>query len=352
MKTGTSRLLFLFAALLAAPDRAVGEEAHFWLSTNGSATAGPAAPAIRLAVGDTRTLHIWGRPVPGKKLRNFSLNLRAFETGIDLVDGTFIVHNAIDTSTRRFEFVHDSTVEFPLESFSDGTELPDGIFGLLGLVFSPPYDSNGIRPDSIGIGPACHPRDVRCVTAGDGEPAWLIASVDIAGAAPAKSSIPLHLQIGNQGMRHFVPLSGDYDEGGSVGAADYDVWQSSFCPLGCPGGLLADGNGNQVVDAADYTVYRDNFGTAGGGLEPAELTDVTFGAGDLIVYNAAPGPFDPSCVEVQTNCTWFEDAADATIFVSGPVIIGNLVPEPNVFAVLWGLVFLVFKRPHQNKSFH
>lgn len=54
-----------------------------------------------------------------------------------------------------------------------------------------------------------------------------------------------------------ITLLGDYNGNGQVDAADYTVWQDSFGSLF---NLAADGNGNGVVDAADYTVWQDNFG--------------------------------------------------------------------------------------------
>ncbi|MBB6428387.1 hypothetical protein HNQ40_000193 [Algisphaera agarilytica] len=55
-------------------------------------------------------------------------------------------------------------------------------------------------------------------------------------------------------------ISGDYNLNGTVDAADYTVWADSF---GSTTNLAADGNGNGVVDAADYTVWADNFGAGG-----------------------------------------------------------------------------------------
>jgi len=54
-----------------------------------------------------------------------------------------------------------------------------------------------------------------------------------------------------------ITLAGDYNGNGVVDAADYTVWQDNF---GSMTSLDADGNGNGVVDAADYTVWQDNFG--------------------------------------------------------------------------------------------
>ena len=52
-------------------------------------------------------------------------------------------------------------------------------------------------------------------------------------------------------------LVGDYNENGSVDAPDYNVWRDTF---GSDTELAADGNLNGVVDAPDYNVWRDNFG--------------------------------------------------------------------------------------------
>jgi hypothetical protein len=57
---------------------------------------------------------------------------------------------------------------------------------------------------------------------------------------------------------------GDYDRNLMVNADDYTAWRNSFGLTGAD--LAADGNGDASVDAADYVVWRDNFvGVAGGG---------------------------------------------------------------------------------------
>ncbi|MEZ6101053.1 MAG: esterase-like activity of phytase family protein [Pirellulaceae bacterium] len=53
------------------------------------------------------------------------------------------------------------------------------------------------------------------------------------------------------------PRCGDYNCNGAVDAADYTVWKDHF---GSQDFLAADGNGNRIVDAADYTVWKDGFG--------------------------------------------------------------------------------------------
>ncbi|MBB6429841.1 PEP-CTERM sorting domain-containing protein [Algisphaera agarilytica] len=81
-------------------------------------------------------------------------------------------------------------------------------------------------------------------------------------------------------------LAGDYNGNGIVDAADYTVWQDSF---GSTTNLAADGNGNGVIDAADYTVWQDNFGAGNAsalGLlpipEPGTLALMTLGVSVLM----------------------------------------------------------------------
>jgi cytochrome c peroxidase len=55
----------------------------------------------------------------------------------------------------------------------------------------------------------------------------------------------------------FATLAGDYNGDGVVDAKDYDVWRQNF---GDTTSLVADGNGDGVVNAADYVVWRGNLG--------------------------------------------------------------------------------------------
>jgi hypothetical protein len=64
----------------------------------------------------------------------------------------------------------------------------------------------------------------------------------------------------------FVQLPGDFDGNGVVDAGDYSVWKQDF-------GLSsswADGNLDGTVDLGDYTLWRDNLG--------ASWEDLAFGA--------------------------------------------------------------------------
>ena len=54
-----------------------------------------------------------------------------------------------------------------------------------------------------------------------------------------------------------VSLVGDYNHDLVVDAMDYSVWRNAFGSVTSPS---ADGNFDGIVDASDYTVWRDHFG--------------------------------------------------------------------------------------------
>jgi glucose/arabinose dehydrogenase len=82
-----------------------------------------------------------------------------------------------------------------------------------------------------------------------------------------------------------VPLSGDFNHDRVVDAADYTVWRDSLDSTGYH--LAADANGDAKVDGADYDVWKSHFGeswgAAGSGAgtfavpEPAAAALVLFG---------------------------------------------------------------------------
>lgn len=58
-------------------------------------------------------------------------------------------------------------------------------------------------------------------------------------------------------IEYVAPIAGDYNGDGVVDAADYTVWRDSF---GSASNLVADGDGNGIVGQPDYLIWRDNFG--------------------------------------------------------------------------------------------
>lgn len=81
-------------------------------------------------------------------------------------------------------------------------------------------------------------------------------------------------------------LLGDYNGDNSVDTADYTVWRDTIGtspPLNFGG---ADGNGNGIIDQADYGVWRANFGRK---ITQVALIDATTGNGSFEDWTGATG---------------------------------------------------------------
>ena len=63
-------------------------------------------------------------------------------------------------------------------------------------------------------------------------------------------------------------LPGDYNGNGLVDAADYAVWRKTQ-GQGVTIGSGADGNRNGMIDAGDYGVWRSHFGQSASGAGAA-----------------------------------------------------------------------------------
>lgn len=58
-------------------------------------------------------------------------------------------------------------------------------------------------------------------------------------------------------------LEGDYNQNGIVDAADFTIWRNTL-GQNVSAGSGADGNRNAVIDLGDYTLWKNNFATAAG----------------------------------------------------------------------------------------
>jgi hypothetical protein len=94
-------------------------------------------------------------------------------------------------------------------------------------------------------------------------------------AAPAlPSGMQWDLDILPNAVVLSVVSTGDYNGNGIVDAADYVVWRNMLGQTGP--GLAADGNANGVVDNADYDFWRRRFGTmisTGGSTATASIPE-------------------------------------------------------------------------------
>ena len=83
-------------------------------------------------------------------------------------------------------------------------------------------------------------------------------------------------------------LLGDYNQNGVVDAADYTVWRDTQ-GLSVTLGTGADGNFDGVITGADFTVWRSHFGqSSGSGAYVAEsLRDSEMAVSERLPYHAA-----------------------------------------------------------------
>jgi hypothetical protein len=100
---------------------------------------------------------------------------------------------------------------------------------------------------------------------------------------PAASSFSLLVSSNSVILQAIsVGVPGDYNQDGIVDAADFTVWRDT---RGSTTNLIADGNGNNAIDAGDYTVWQQNFGQADAknSVDSAELVPEPASAIGLII---------------------------------------------------------------------
>ncbi len=312
----TGWLLVNFSPVLAAVDGA-----HFWFSTTSASSTGPDSVSLTMSVTEKQILYLWGRPTAGRQLRSMSLNVVASD-GIDLIDGTFAIHNIIDGSTDRFEHLNDSSSPIVLNSEYSKAQVGMGSAdSLLGWNAFTVFPSTTIR----GVGPRCSEGESGCVMAADGEPAWLLGQLQIE-AVTGGTSADLYLQIGDRGMNEVTLAYGDYDFDSEVDTDDFTIWSDSY---GSATLLAADGSGDGMVDAADYTVWRDHVG------DPSVLgtsldTDVRFGADP----GAGAEPLHNASTDRGINLAGDDPEVSITILAAPATATSYSVPEPSAVTLL------------------
>jgi hypothetical protein len=316
------RCPLLLAAVLcsAAPLGASG--ADFWLSTKGDVTPGPERVVASINPGTPLRLYVWGRPTAGRVLRSVSLNLVASAPGLDLVDGSFSFRNDAGAGRERFEHVLDSTTVPTL--FSDQSALAaaataDSVLGINGFT---------LFPTSIIVGtpPACLSAETGCY-AGAGQVARPLFEFDVVGVTPLAAS-NLFLQVGDLGVIEYDLADGDYDFNGVVDLLDHAAWASGY---GVSGVAASDGSADGAVNAADYTVWRDNLDAEGVLLSAADV-------GVRLGVDALGGIEPLYSASIDRSVTLAGDDADAVLSVlAGPA---TGVPEPSS-AALAGLAAAV-----------
>jgi len=285
-------LLALVSAELHAID--------IWLSPSyktGDGSTQPAnvgeLPSVNRDQGATGTLFIWGTPDAAKTLANWSVNivssnqaaLRFTSAQVGDYNPVLVPAAGMQPAKRRWEFMGQPQ---PLDMLQGDAQL-NTIAGF--SIFDLMHEGIG-----IGTGPAAAGGGVTDPFAVGG--AWLLASVDyVTGGSPA--SVDVSLQIGGIGINHLgestaaaqvrfghatdnllngttdrsissnhpeltIAVSnlgsapGDYNRDGAIDMQDYARWRYEYGNALTPGNG-ADGDGNGVVNASDYAIWRENL---------------------------------------------------------------------------------------------
>ena len=164
--------------------------------------------------------------------------------GLSNLRGTIaMAKSGKDTATSQW-FINQGN-----NSFLDDPTRSDGGFAAFGAVLG---DGMGVV-DAIGDLPL--PTDFGFSI---GAPFGELPLRNFTGNSIAQIRVANTVTVTSVHVVNFA--KGDYDFNGVVNTADYTVWKNSY---GSTTNAAADGNGNGIVDDADYTIWRDTLGQTG-----------------------------------------------------------------------------------------
>ncbi len=161
-------------------------------------------------------------------------------TSLDLVTGTIFAANHTDVFTDPAPLIWGATT-----TTTAGTVAANGVLATLTI------DTTGITTGQF---------DLILNPPGTGPTAF------------ADTGIVTNLTNGLLQIGAAPTLTGDYNGNNIVDAADYVLWRETLNQTGP--GLAADGNANNQVDAADYQLWRTNFGRTPAGAGTSNSTAV------------------------------------------------------------------------------
>jgi hypothetical protein len=81
-------------------------------------------------------------------------------------------------------------------------------------------------------------------------------NLDFGGADGKTLFITAGVSLYSVHLNIATPITGDYNGNGVVDAADYTVWRDT---VGSTSNFAADGNGDHVIDQADYDYWLNKF---------------------------------------------------------------------------------------------
>jgi hypothetical protein len=79
-----------------------------------------------------------------------------------------------------------------------------------------------------------------------------------------------------------ITVAGDYNGNGVVDAADYVLWRDTLGTTGIA--LAADGNNNGTIDSGDFDIWRNNFGRQIGSVAAESVATVPKPSAEVLLY--------------------------------------------------------------------
>ena len=205
--------------------------------------------------------------------------------GIGTVGGNVALRGIISPgrSTGTFHIGGNLTLDDTSETLIEITNVTPGSFDRIEVAGNAQLNGTLHVELSSPVGPAYNPKlgDVFPFLAVSGGAGGMFDHFDLPALA---EGLAWELNPGNVTvfLNVIAALAGDYNFNGVVDAADYTVWRDSLGQHGI--GLAADGDRNQVVDELDYAVWKSQFGT------------MLAGAGQS-AYETVPAP-EPACLPI------------------------------------------------------
>lgn len=215
--------------------------------------------------------------------------------GFQIVSNTF--HPASPPNPAFRELVVAQLPLFPLPSGSE-----ENLFYGVGTLVNGAPNYPAKPPGSNSIGPAftslTGPQDIAWASTPDafGDAAWdaaarMLSGTFAAGVTPAFfsgsngnvfTSVPIsNNQLGNEVVAatittivrtNFFVNSADFNHDNIVDGADYVLWRKLNGSAAVPPGSGADGNGDGVVNMLDYNLWRSHYGLPSGAGSGANVS--------------------------------------------------------------------------------